>query len=166
MTPEEWIAATLATAPPMTEQQRADLADLLRRRCGMVGGLAARGPGEAMTWTKLGDDFNSRTDLDAVSLPGLLLYVEALVDCNANLTDGFVTAAALRVVRTPIHNRSAAIESLVAAGIWEVVEGGWKIDMCDQPTRGEVEARRAARAESGRRGGVASGVSRRGEASA
>jgi hypothetical protein len=32
MTPEEWIAATLATAPPLTELQRADLADLLRRR--------------------------------------------------------------------------------------------------------------------------------------
>ena len=117
-----------------------------------------------MTWTKISDDFYDRPDLDAVGAAGALLYVEALVYANRHLTDGVIKR--LSFSRIKAEQAEAVAAALVKVGLWETVPGGWVIDMTDQPTREEVEAQRAARAEAGRRGGLASGAVRRSKAEA
>lgn len=84
-----------------------------------------------------------------------------------NLTDGFIPADELD--RWDDHGADLA-HRLVEAGFWEPAvhdgEPGFRfVNWAErQPTKEEVEARRAVRAEAGRKGGLSSGRTRRGEA--
>lgn len=82
-----------------------------------------------------------------------------------NLTDGWVPAAVAVRWTGSVDRLEDLAGRLVGAGRWtpEEVddEKGWRIDWTQQPTREDVESKRAKRAAAGRAGGRASGVSRR-----
>lgn len=86
------------------------------------------------------------------------LWVRGLLYAKQHLTDGFVPDTALAIVGlglAPAKVRAAA-KAIVAAGLWEECEGGWRVPPERwarwQTTREEVEAVRAKRADAGRKG--------------
>lgn len=95
------------------------------------------------------------------------LWIVAGTWAADNLTDGFIPADELG--RWDDDGEELA-ERLIEAGFWESAvhdeEPGYRfVNWAEkQPTKEQVEARRAIRAEAGRKGGLASGVTRRGEA--
>lgn len=56
-----------------------------------------------------------------------LLYVRSLAHCKGAETDGIVWDFDLEVVAVGLNRVQARVESLVKVGLWEPVEGGWKI---------------------------------------
>lgn len=64
-----------------------------------------------MTWTKLGDDFNDRADLIAVSRSARLLLVEMYVFGNRLLRDGRIPRASCAGSRMPKTRRSSSPSS-------------------------------------------------------
>ena len=79
-----------------------------------------------MTWVKLSDTFCIQPRWDALSMNAFATHVAALCDCAQKLTDGHITARAVR--RLPIaEDPAAAADELVAAGVWEVTEDGYRI---------------------------------------
>jgi hypothetical protein len=119
-----------------------------------------------MSWVRLDDNFPEHPKIARAGGDAAWLHVCALAYCSRNLTDGLVPNAVLKKLsdrRNPI--RLAA--QLVDAGLWEREEAGWRVHdyLKFQPSRADVETERAQRsltkAEAGRRGGIASGVSRR-----
>ncbi|MSW40985.1 MAG: hypothetical protein F2842_02110 [Actinobacteria bacterium] len=97
-----------------------------------------------MTWTKLSDNFTDRPEVLGLSDSAFRLLVESLVWCNRLLTDGAVSAASLTSISR--RGRMKVADELVAAGLWDEDEDGWTVvDFHeDQPTREQVQARRAA----------------------
>ena len=73
--------------------------------------------------------------------------------------DGYVPSAILRVLG---HSKGHAL-ALVRSGLWREVDGGYVFHGWAefQPTSAELQAKRAIRADAGRKGGLASGRSRR-----
>lgn len=112
-----------------------------------------------MTWTKLPDDSSEK--LWDLSAGAFRLHVSGLVYANRNLTDGQVPASRLAAL-VPAYD-PAHLDELTAAGLWQPIDGGYQIVdfLKDQPTRAQVEARRAAWTErQGRhRHAVTNGVS-------
>lgn len=92
-----------------------------------------------MTWIKLDDGCPDHPKIVGLSADGFRCWVQGLCYSSRYLTDGFVPTAALRQVGTP----KAAAE-LAAAGLWVVVDKGWRIhDYTDhQSTKEEVLERR------------------------
>jgi hypothetical protein len=95
-----------------------------------------------MTWSKLPDD--ATETLWDLSAGAFRLHVSGLVYCNRHLTDGHVPASRLPAL-TPSYD-VVHLDELVAARLWETVDGGYSIAgfLEDQPSRAQVEARRAA----------------------
>jgi hypothetical protein len=93
-----------------------------------------------MTWTKIPDDANET--FWTLSADALRLHLFALVYCNRMLTDGFVPAARLATL-TPNY-QPAHLAELVAAGLWEAVDGGHKLlrFLDEQIPRAKVLAKR------------------------
>jgi hypothetical protein len=103
------------------------------------------------------------------------LNLAALAYCSEQLTDGYVPSGAARILAAPMHGYVWVGEDgqsvtprdvfdsrwqhladvLVAADLWEPVEGGWVIVnyLDHQPSRAQVEARREQAREAGRIGG-------------
>jgi hypothetical protein len=105
-------------------------------------------------WVKLDDKF---PDHHKVAVAGPLaswLYVCGLAYCNRMLTDGFIPTGMVRRL-ADVDGAMRLAARLVAAGMWEPVEGGYLVhDYADyQPTRERVETVSEVRAEAGRRGG-------------
>lgn len=83
------------------------------------------------------------------------LYFCGIAYCNRLMTDGFIPAAQvsrLSAMRDP--EEVAAI--LVAVHLWEPVEGGYRVHdyLTHQSSKEHILAVRAARQESGKRGGI------------
>lgn len=122
-----------------------------------------------MPWVRLDDRFTDHAKIDGLSDAAFRLHVAALCHCNRDLTDGFVAVA--KVARLVPNFRRRTPAELVAAGVWDEVDGGWRIhDYLEfQPSKAKVEAERAAAAErqqkwrekkaKGRRNGVSNAVS-------
>jgi hypothetical protein len=89
------------------------------------------------SWTKLSaQHFTSTTQL-ALSRNARLLHIEGLVYAAGNLTDGFLPAAAMRIV-TDDPDVLADVAALEEAGLWEVVDGGHMIvDFADDQMSAE-----------------------------
>ncbi|MGD0121687.1 MAG: hypothetical protein ABSC46_03895 [Candidatus Limnocylindrales bacterium] len=122
-----------------------------------------------MAWLKVDDRFYAHPKLAMIPepvLPAIGLWTLGLSWSGCYLTDGFVPAG--QVVRLGGTLELAA--ALVEAGLWDRVEGGYRIhDFLDyNPSRAGVEELRAAKSEAGHLGGLASGAARRktGEADA
>lgn len=110
-------------------------------RCGLLDSQHA-GRAPAMTWTKLGDDFPDRPPIAGLSDGAFRLHVSALIYSNRLLTDGLVTESQVR--RLLPRFRRAYLDELLAAGVWAVDDGGYRIvdSLADQPSRAVIEARR------------------------
>jgi hypothetical protein len=103
-----------------------------------------------MGFVLVDDHWGGHPKVLATGLDGMGLHIWGLTYCNAHLTDGFVPHVALpglRGVRT-------AATALERAGLWEPVEGGWRVhDYADyQWTREQIAARHARKAAAGRMG--------------
>lgn len=106
-----------------------------------------------MTWVKIDDQFQDHPKFLEVSLAGVGLWVAGLAYSNRYLTDGFLTANAVR----RLGGAAKLTGELVAAGLWEPVDGGWLIhDYTDyNPPATRVQATRANRRAAGQKGGIA-----------
>jgi hypothetical protein len=119
-----------------------------------------------MPWVRIAAEFCDNPKVLQVGPLGMSLYVAGLCYCNRNLTDGFIPWAKARslmsfeflappdkdgsqdVVRISVsvgrlgHDVSSSdvADMLVAAGLWEEVDGGYSVhDYREyQPTRAEV----------------------------
>lgn len=113
-----------------------------------------------MTWFKVSDSFHSHPKVMATNPAALGLWVVAGAWSSANLTEGFVPDYALTRL---IPNSTKLAKELVAAGLWTRARGGYLFhDFLDyNPTAEEEKTKSKARAEAGRRGGLASARTRR-----
>lgn len=111
-----------------------------------------------MAWFRVDDVLADHPKVIMAGNAAMGLWVRAGAWSMKHLTDGFVPTAAVAVLGSP---REA--KALVSVGLWLEVEGGFKFHAWEgrQPTKDEVEDRRAKRAEAGRKGGLKSGQSRR-----
>ena len=94
-----------------------------------------------MTWFKIDDSFYDHPKVIALPLAARGLWVTAGTWAAHHLTDG---AVPLQVVLSAGNGSRAAMDRLVASGLWERTETGiqfhdWKHY---QPTKSEVEAKR------------------------
>ncbi|MGH3882878.1 MAG: hypothetical protein ACRDRC_05675, partial [Pseudonocardiaceae bacterium] len=125
--------------------------------------LGEGGP-RLMPWFKVDDSlaFHRKTVAAGVSAMGL--WVRAGSWCAQTLTDGFVPE---HMVPALADDDASLAESLVEAGLWRRVKGGYKFHEWAerQPSRQSIENRRAVRAAAGRNGGVRSGQVRRAKGS-
>jgi hypothetical protein len=107
-----------------------------------------------MAWIRLDDQLAHHPKFVKAGAVAAWLWVCGQSYCGRYLTDGFIPCDALSSLGTVAKPEREAAR-LVAAGLWDSVDGGWQIhDYHDyQPTRVEVERRRKNRRESGRLGG-------------
>lgn len=128
-----------------------------------------------MPWVRIDEGFYQHPKVIQAGPLGQALQIAALCYCNNNLTDGVLSRAAAGMlldfsgVAVPAEDETfsswepttwdTVASRLVELGMWEAVEGGFKIhDFRDyQPTKREVLRLRKQRSESGRKGGLAKG---------
>lgn len=124
-----------------------------------------------MPWAKLDDHFHDNPKVRKAwrsCSASLGLHIMALTYSSAHLLDGHVgTEFVADQIPTQRH-RDAAVHALVDAGLWTPNGDGWNIkDYLEfNPSRASVEAKRKARSEAGRAGGLASAALRREEPNA
>lgn len=111
-----------------------------------------------MPWFRVDDVLADHPKVIMAGNAAMGLWVRAGAWSMKHLTDGFVPEAVL-----PILGTAKEAEALVRVGLWVTSEGGYTFHAWEgrQPTKDEVEDRRAKRAEAGRKGGLKSGESRR-----
>lgn len=84
-----------------------------------------------------------------------LLYVQAILYCRENLTDGVIDAWVLPLVAVDIRTPGKHMARLVEVGALEVIPGGWRIPLPVwrkwNPLAAEVAAKRDAENERKRR---------------
>lgn len=136
-----------------------------------------------MTWVRLEGGFTTHPKIAKVGLVGGWVFVEGMCYAAEHRTDGFLPVEAIPRLLTSLTGVAVIEDSrragklrrtkpadqidwparLVAAGLWEVVPGGYQIHNYLQrnPSREELEDLSDTRREAGRRGGVQSGVVRR-----
>ncbi|ROR97809.1 hypothetical protein EDD28_2418 [Salana multivorans] len=112
-----------------------------------------------MTWFKVDDRLWSHPKWLATPPAARGLWVTAGSWSAHQEQDGRVPYATLRILGHSLGHARA----LVHSGLWREIEGGFEFHGWAefQPTSAEVRAKRALRAEAGRKGGLASGRSRR-----
>ncbi len=116
-----------------------------------------------MTWVRLDDAFGEHPKIASLSDSALALFVTGIAYCNRNLTDGFIPSlVGIGQLRYCGGNPMPSINELEGVGLWESVEGGWRIhDFTDyQPSRAAVQQERIRRQAAGRAGGLATAVAR------
>ena len=126
-----------------------------------------------MPWARLDDKFHSHPTTWMVGLEANGLFARGLSYCADQLTDGFMPEQWVWS-NIPATSRSkdprGIILSLEEAGLWERIEGGWRIPdyLNYNPSRNEVEEHREhisrVRSEAGRKGAEALWAKRRREA--
>ena len=89
------------------------------------------------------------------------LWLCGLAYCQEGLTDGFIPSEALNYLG--VKNAKQLAAHLVAAGLWDVVDGGWQVHDYLEHNKPASEVRRIQdeRRDAGQNGGKASGVARR-----
>lgn len=118
-----------------------------------------------MTWARLDDQFHSHPKVAEMDPDSMLaavgLHTLVLSWCANQLTDGHVPVAQVRrLAGQPVDN---LIGELIRVGLWERSKSGYLIhDYLDyNPSKAQVVAERKRKSEGGRRGGIASGRTRR-----
>ena len=120
-----------------------------------------------MAWVKVDDQIDQHPKVVQAGPLALALYVAGLAYCNRSLTDGFIpSSVARRLVDwqatdkagnewalayvdqqggTATVNSVSVINSLVEFGLWDRASGGYRVHDYEhyQPTRAQVQARRA-----------------------
>ena len=104
-----------------------------------------------MTWFKVDDKFWSHPKSIHVSSTALGIWCRAGAYCADHLTDGVIEERlAHAICPEPRSVVLRCASELVAAGLWEVVpDVGWRFHdwTTHQPTRAQVESRRATERE-------------------
>ena len=98
-----------------------------------------------MPWVKLDDQFFSHPKVIDRSKDAKLLYMASLTYCAANLTDGYLSPAALRLAAAMVDVPAGVAQELVSAGLWTRCENGYQIhDYLEyNPSAEEVKQQRA-----------------------
>jgi hypothetical protein len=98
-----------------------------------------------MPWVKLDDQFFTHPKVLDRTKDAKLLYMAGLTYAAANLTDGYLSPAALRLSAATVDVPTAVASELVEAGLWTVSRGGHQIhDYLEyNPSAEEVKAQRA-----------------------
>lgn len=113
-----------------------------------------------MPWFPVDDSFHSHPKALATSLAARGLWVTAGSWSSAHLTDGVVPVHVL----ASLGGTPELAAELVAAGLWRRTRQGYVfhdwLDWGSKRTAAEIRELRKVRAESGRKGGVASGKAR------
>jgi hypothetical protein len=109
-----------------------------------------------VTWVKIDDGQSSHPKMVRCDLAAKGLWLDCLTWSAHELTDGFIPAG-LPKQRGARGNRLTG--QLVAAGLWEIVPGGWQIhDYLEyNPSREQVEEKRAALHEARSKAGTVGG---------
>lgn len=116
-----------------------------------------------MPFLLVDDGFDEHRKIEALSDRAYRLHHCGLTHCSRNLTDGLVSKTALRGISARLKSTAKHVNELVAFGLWVEHPGhGFIIkNYLDwNPTRAEVEAKRAKRSAAGRLGGLRSGEAR------
>lgn len=104
-----------------------------------------------MTWLKIDDGFGEHPKILGLSDSAFRLHVTALCYCARNLTDGFVSALALRSVgaNAKLTRPNSTASTLIKAGLWiPGNDGHWIKDYLDyNPSKAHVERERTAARE-------------------
>lgn len=110
-----------------------------------------------MPWVKLDDAFWANPKVVAVGNEAAGAYCRMLSYCGQHLTDGAIDDATAKFIARP-----ALFNKLAEHGFIQRNGKGWVIpDYLDfNPSRAKVEAKRKARVDAGKKGGVASGKAR------
>jgi hypothetical protein len=100
---------------------------------------AMRGSRPAMTWLKVTDTALDDPRFVALARSARLLHFEALTYALRHNTGGLIPAVALSRVTDALHPETAA-RTLIEAGLWRMVEGGYQIEwlLDDQLSVGEI----------------------------
>ena len=103
-----------------------------------------------MTWAKVDDKLHSSVKWRRASRTARGLWITALSWCADQANGGRVPADMLRM----LDGKPADAASLVAAGLWDEVDGGWEFhDWADyNPDAASVKAKREAESDGGKRG--------------
>jgi len=109
-----------------------------------------------VSWARLDDACTDHLKLRRAGTAGLALWTASIVWCSRHLTDGFIPADMLHDIWRPVgesFDAHAACARLVAAGLWDDVDGGWQVhDYLDyNPSREEVMRAREQAADRQRR---------------
>ena len=80
-----------------------------------------------MTWIKLDTRIRSHPKLDAISFRSRWVFVCSLCYAADYRTDGWIPRRALTHIVPDAKRPHTAAKQLVQAGLWEEVEGGWRI---------------------------------------
>jgi hypothetical protein len=117
-----------------------------------------------MTWVKVDDQFQDHPKFLDVSLAAVGLWVAGLAYCSRYLTDGHIAAKAAK----RLGGTKRLTDELEEAGLWHPTDGGWDVHdyLSYNPSADRVRDVREARAEAGKRGGVARGKQQQEEAKA
>jgi len=114
-----------------------------------------------MAWARLDDRFPNHPKVLALNNAEFRLHVSAICYCCDQLTDGHVASCVPKSLPSaPRAGRLLdAIRNLERVGLWDRTDDGWIVhDFLDwNPSAEQVKAKKAARAEAGRRGGLAKG---------
>jgi hypothetical protein len=100
-----------------------------------------------MPWIRLDDQFPDHPKVIDAGPLAAWLYVCGIGYCNRLLTDGHIPSGQVRKL-ADVDNAGELAATLVRVGLWEEVEGGYRIhDYLDyQPSAEQVKAERAATA--------------------
>lgn len=101
-----------------------------------------------MTWARLDDMFPWNRKIRRLSDAAFRVHTTGIVACARDLTDGLIRQDDIDDF-PPQRTLDKGLRELVDRGLWEVVEGGWRIhDYLDyNPSKVDVEAERAAARE-------------------
>lgn len=110
-----------------------------------------------MAWTRIDDGFRTNIKVRKAGPDGVLLYLYGLLHCNTNLTDGYIDDVFLPQIYADAFCRTpkVTVKKLVECGLWIRMEGGYQVnDYLEYNfTKEEIEKRRQAKVEAGRKGG-------------
>lgn len=114
------------------------------------------------TWIRLDDDVPTHPKMVGRSDRAFAAWVRGVCWCSHHLTDGFMPGPVVSQLIAP-RNTRITVQELVEAGLWEQRDGGYLVhDFLEyQTSAAQVEEARQQKSEAGRRGGWASGRSRR-----
>ena len=117
-----------------------------------------------MGWVRLDDDFPHHPKALAAGAEGVALYVAGLCYCSKQETDGRIPRAAIPLLVADLRKPLEVAERLITVGLWEDEPGCYIVRnyLEYQRSKEEIEEIREQKREAGRRGGLASGRSRRG----
>jgi len=119
-----------------------------------------------MAWVRIDDQAPRHVKMLKAGPAACWLWVCGIAHCQSLLTDGFIADEALPMIGVKSGAKKLA-DTLVDVGLFERVEGGYRVHDYHAHNATAEEARQqrakvsAQRAEAGRAGGVRSGIARR-----